>query len=149
LIINFKLIIYLFFNLNKLYNINIVDYIVSSAASIFEIDIYILNTHTSKKQERKITSINFLQANQKYSTNVIILERELFEDAENQKCFHYNLILDSKSNKPLFDYFSGSDQSLSSESSDLSDESNESEEEKEMSIKIFNLINSIKMCCNL
>lgn len=115
----------------------------SNAASIFEIDIYILNTHTTEQDERKINSINYLQANQKYSTNVIILERELFEDAEKQECFHYNLILEKKSNDHLFDYYSESEQSLSSKSTDLSgesnesDESNKSEEKKEKSIDLL------------
>ena len=90
----FKNDLNLFFE-EKEYGNEINEYIISKAANIFEIDFYILNTHTkTRTNKRNINLIIYLNANKKiHGSNAIILQRECFEDANKHQFFHYNLIL--------------------------------------------------------
>lgn len=79
----------------KNYQRDFVDYIINSAAAIFKTDIYILNTQTlMRSNKRTITVINYLKSNHSVPTSkAIIMTRECYEDGDNQQCYHYNLIV--------------------------------------------------------
>ena len=135
----FKNDLNLFFE-EKEYGNKINKYIISKAANIFEIDFYILNTHTkTRTNKRNKNLIIYLNANKKiHGSNAIILQRECFEDANKHQFFHYNLILsiadsiDTEVNDgEIESYLIGCENSLSaSDSSDsLHDPLDESDEE--------------------
>jgi hypothetical protein len=86
-----------YFN-EKIYNIDIVDTIAINAANIFKIDVYILNI-SLQSNVRIINSINVLKTHEEENVNYIVLLRETFNDANDQECSHYNLIINNESSK--------------------------------------------------